>query len=192
MKECTKCKKVKENSDFYKANSFNDGLTYSCKKCMTDYRNENKLKNKEYAKNMRETNPKKVRDILNKSYKNKDPRIKVFQGCRQRAKARGIYFDLEIEDIVIPKECPYLKVPFIVGSKGDYQYTHSIDRIDNSKGYIKENVEIITMKANSMKNNATNEELITFALEIIKRNTDKDIVQAMLKDIEVEDKEPLR
>lgn len=192
MKKCTKCKKVKEFKDFYKAKSFKDGLTYECKICMTKYRNKNKLKNKEYAKNMRENNPQKIRDINVKSYRNKDPRIKVFQGCRQRAKARGIYFDLKLEDIVIPDTCPYLKVPFIIGTKENYQYTHSIDRIDNSKGYVKDNVEIVTMKANSMKNNATNKELITFAFEILKRNIDKDIVRAMLKDIEVEDKEPLR
>lgn len=191
MKKCTKCNKSKEFSEFYNSKSTNDGLTYSCKKCMTEYRHKNKKKNKEYARILRETNPQKVRDTNIKSYRNKDPRIKVFQGCKQRAKARSIYFDLKLEDIVIPDKCPYLKVPFIIGTKDNYQYTHSIDRIDNSKGYVKDNIEIITMKANSMKNNASNEELIQFAFEIINRNIDKDIVRAMLKNIEIENKESL-
>ena len=86
----------------------------------------------------------------------------ILRKCRYRAEQRGLDFNLELEDIVIPKYCPILEVPFQFGSKDDYSYSPSIDRIDNSKGYIKGNIQIISMKANTMKNSATPEELYNF------------------------------
>jgi len=49
-------------------------------------------------------------------------------------------FDLTINDIIIPEKCPLLDVPFVVGEKNNYQFSYSLDRKDNSKGYIKDNI----------------------------------------------------
>ena len=73
-----------------------------------------------------------------------------------------------LKDIIIPKICPILEVPIILGSKGNYEYTPSLDRIDNSKGYIKGNIQVISKKANSMKNSATLEELQKFCTNILR------------------------
>lgn len=43
-----------------------------------------------------------------------------------------------------------------------------IDKIDNSKGYVKGNIQIISMKANAMKNSASLEELHTFCKNILR------------------------
>lgn len=83
-----------------------------------------------------------------------------------RAKAKGIPFDLTVHDLVVPAECPYLKTPFVKGT----MYAMSLDRIVPEKGYVKGNVEIISRKANAMKNNASAEELLEFAYTILERN----------------------
>ena len=82
-----------------------------------------------------------------------------------------------------------INVPFILGEKGNYEYTPSLDRIDPTKGYIKGNVWVITKRANTMKNSATREELLKFANNIYKYFGDNDIVQPIEKSIELQDKE---
>lgn len=44
----------------------------------------------------------------------------------------------------------------------------SIDRINSSKGYTKDNVQLVTMAANQMKNDLTLDELIVMCSNIIK------------------------
>lgn len=69
-----------------------------------------------------------------------------------RAKRRGLECTLTLEDIVLPDLCPVFNVPFIYG---DVDWTYSIDRRDNSKGYTKDNIMIMSNKANRLKNNAS-------------------------------------
>lgn len=83
-----------------------------------------------------------------------------------RAKRRGIPFNITALDLKVPSVCPYLKTPFVHKT----MYSMSLDRIDPKKGYVKGNVEIISRKANAMKSDATNEELLEFAYEILDRN----------------------
>ncbi len=190
-KKCSKCKIIKTLDDFYNHNVSKDGKTHHCKDCMTAYRKNNAEKQRLYMQNLRLMDNEKVKDSKNKSYRKLDPAIKAVTQARNRAKRKSIEFNLEVSKINVPTICPYLKVPFIIGEKGNYEYTYSIDRIDNSKGYLQDNIELITKKANSMKNSATKIELINFAIEVILRNKDNDIVRTMLKNIELEDKKLL-
>lgn len=173
-KRCSSCGIEKILDDFYNSKYGKFGKTNQCKNCMTSYRNANKVRQAEYMRNLRLTDNDKVKETRNKSY-HKDPRRKLFMSAKSRSKRLNIPFNIDIEDIIIPDKCPLLEVPFIQGTKDNYQYSYSLDRIDNSKGYIKGNIQVITNKANSMKNNASVEELKVFCENILK-TIDNDIV----------------
>lgn len=88
----------------------------------------------------------------------------LYRSAKKRALAKGLEFNIELRDIHIPKKCPILKVPLICSTR----YSPSIDRIYPNKGYIKGNIAIISTLANSMKANATPQELLIFARNIKK------------------------
>lgn len=56
---------------------------------------------------------------------------------KKRAKKRGIVFDLEVSDIVIPKLCPILGIELSFGNGRVHDASPSLDRIVPSKGYVK-------------------------------------------------------
>lgn len=97
------------------------------------------------------------------------PQRLIWQRIKASAKARGLEFDLRVEDIVLPEICPYtgLLLKFNEGRPGRDSYT--VDRIDNSKGYIKGNIEVVSYQANAMKQDASIELLLKFAKEVIRR-----------------------
>ena len=97
----------------------------------------------------------------------KSPEYLIWYRAKESSKIRGREFDLEVEDIVIPKKCPYLEIDLEFVNHHSPNY-FSIDRIDSSKGYVKGNIQIISLLANIMKNEATNEQLRTFANNILK------------------------
>lgn len=127
---------------------------------MTKYKDlpeEEKLRRIERAKtwteNLRETN-------LARS---------VFLNVRKRARFIKVDFNLEESDIEIPETCPILDIPIKRGkNRRPEDFSPSVDRIDPSKGYTKGNIQVISNKANAMKNNATPEELRMFAKWVLK------------------------
>lgn len=90
-----------------------------------------------------------------------DPRPFMLNNAKERAKKKGLEFNITVDDIVIPDICPLLKIPIIqaVGIKCASHNSPSIDRIDNSLGYVKGNVIIISWRANRIKADASLAEL---------------------------------
>jgi uncharacterized protein YfkK (UPF0435 family) len=79
--------------------------------------------------------------------------------AKMRAKAKGLPFNLELSDIIIPEVCPVLGIPIRgAADRFDYQ-SASLDRLIPKLGYVKGNVNVISMRANTVKNNSTYEEL---------------------------------
>lgn len=81
----------------------------------------------------------------------------MWLAARNRAIKDGREFNIEVDDIVVPDTCPVLGIPIQFG--GAKWNSPSLDRIDNTKGYVKGNVAVISNRANTIKNNATVEEL---------------------------------
>ena len=95
---------------------------------------------------------------------------KMFRRAKSRAKERGIKFDLEISDVVIPTHCPILglELKMYSGKSGGRPNSPALDRIDNNKGYVKGNVMVMSHLANMMKSSATTEQMIMFANWVIR------------------------
>ena len=109
----------------------------------------------------REKNKRKILETQRNYVKNN--RIKTaLARIKIRAKEHGWEFNLTPEDIIIPDVCPILGIPLEWGNTKNKEYSPSIDRIDSSKGYTKDNIWVISTKANVMKNNATFEEILRF------------------------------
>lgn len=87
----------------------------------------------------------------------------LLRAARQRAKQKGLPFDIEVFDIVIPEFCPILGVLLARGDGRKTGNSATLDRIINDLGYVKGNVWVISNKANVMKSNANNNELKLFA-----------------------------
>lgn len=81
---------------------------------------------------------------------------------KRRALREGKDFSLLLSDMpVVPDCCPILGIPLIVGRKkgAPTWNSPSLDRIRSDMGYITGNVQIISYRANSLKSDATIEEL---------------------------------
>jgi hypothetical protein len=95
------------------------------------------------------------------SYAVRDQRLKMLSGARARARRKGLEYDLTVEDVVIPTHCPILGIPLVPGSGAlgaHHPGSPSIDRLDSSKGYVRGNIEVISHRANVIKNSGTAEE----------------------------------
>ncbi len=82
----------------------------------------------------------------------------LYHSCKSRAKKNGIPFDLDAEYIAKllneSEKCPLLGIPY-----DDGRYTQSLDKIIPELGYIKGNVWAVSYRANSIKNDASIDEL---------------------------------
>ncbi len=173
-KLCNKCRKYasaynkkdrKENPEKYK-------------KILKKYRenNLNRIRERDnyFHKKYREEYPEKYKEKREKYYndniekmKSRDkhrmlerPEYFLFSGARGRAKNRNLEFNITEQNIKKllneTKICPFRKTNFERGSNQKaVDNSMSLDRIDSSKGYIKNNIQIISYRANIIKNDIT-------------------------------------
>ena len=90
---------------------------------------------------------------------------KIYNHLKNSAKKRNINFNLSLADLYkidYPITCPILGMPlhFYKGKIEDDSYSY--DRIDSSKGYELDNIQVISFKANRAKNNLSEEEIKLF------------------------------
>lgn len=86
----------------------------------------------------------------------------LYANARCRAKKRGIVFALMKADVVIPTHCPVLGIKLAMGTGNSFtarDCAPSLDRLDNSQGYVPGNVRVISWRANRLKSDATANEL---------------------------------
>ena len=151
------------------------------KEYYTEYYEKNKEKLKLQRAEWRKNNKERVK-ARGKAYREEakdeiqkwrdDNKDKLyFLSLKSRAKKKGLDFNLDEQDVLGVTLCPVLGFPLVRSVGKPSWNSPSLDRIDNTKGYVKGNVQIMSYLANSMKRDATNEQLIAFAQWILKEKT---------------------
>lgn len=164
MKICTNCKEEKELEEFpdrkYKNGKISkQGNCFECKR----------KKSREVARKIRANSTKRLLERKRDLERRKNnPRKEMWSRAKKRAKLKGIFFNLKIEDIHINKICPILNIPIEPQSGGATDNSPSLDRIDSTKGYTKDNICVISRLANIMKAHATKEQIFLFCDNIKK------------------------
>lgn len=103
-----------------------------------------------------------------REYNRAHPEKKMIVAAKQRAAAVGVPFDITEEDIVIPDVCPILEIPMFHGEGLAHAGSPSLDRITPRNGYVRGNIQVISRKANTCKNDLTDDELVVFCTNILK------------------------
>lgn len=105
---------------------------------------EQRKKQKSYAKNK----PKTMADW---------PKL-TCQRKKSECKRAGIEFSLTPADIIVPELCPIRLVKLVAWDKTNKADSPSLDRLNPKLGYIPSNVRVISVKANTLKNDCDDPE----------------------------------
>jgi hypothetical protein len=98
--------------------------------------------------------------VYQKNWREKDPKNAIIVKSRSNAKARGLEFTITVNDLHWPTYCPVLGIKLAYVGKGERRDDYpSLDRLDNSKGYLPGNVHVISWRANRIKWDCTAKEL---------------------------------
>ena len=81
-----------------------------------------------------------------------------FAGKKANAKRCGWKWELSFGDLEWPTHCPILGIELDYFAEGRQENSPSFDQLDAGKGYIVGNVQIVSWRANRIKNNGTAEE----------------------------------
>lgn len=177
VKTCTICLETKEWSEWYcRASGTPAGKL--CKVCVKaknrkrsmepEIREKRLVSQKIYSNENRE----KLNGYLSDYYATKSGRAKsLIKSAKKRGETMGIDID---EDFVLG--LMESDVCSVTGIKFDYQkpvgtkknpYAPSLDRIDSTKGYYRDNVRLVIWQYNLMKGEITDEQLFNICKEIV-------------------------
>lgn len=167
-KKCSCCKQIKNQEHFYIVNYGNTTrkvLASYCKECSIGSAAN-------YSKNFKKVNGYCKQTYL-RSRTIKDYLAYLLVKSRTRATKKKMQFDIDIDFLLNLWEtqeglCKLTKDPmtYILG-KGIVNNNASLDRIDSTKGYTKDNVVLTTTIANRLKQSLSITELIKICTKII-------------------------
>ena len=157
VKQCNICQEEKELINFSVNKASKDGLQYRCRSCDNKYQTKRRDNNKEATLSYgRKYQAKRRQDF--------EFRLQMLlRASKQRAALKQREHTLTLEDIkeLYPADgkCPVFGITLEFNSAGFRETSPSLDRIDSSKGYTRDNVQVISWKANRLKAYATIEDL---------------------------------
>lgn len=123
-----------------------------------------------YSSGWRQKPNKETASRKNKKWVDMHPKqhwiIRAVSRAKKRAEVTNVPFNITVEDIerVITERCPIFGTEFkFLGNKTSKADSPSLDKVDPVKGYVVGNIEVISMKANVIKQNATSADLFKVA-----------------------------
>lgn len=171
---CRTCQKRKWIGEFVKNANSKDGFRNLCLECN---RTKNLLFYRERlirrghdpvvveARSKKKTKNERIRESLGKAAGHKI--IQMHASARRRAREKGLEFDITLDDLadLYVQECPIFKTKLNWEHRGTgaSHSSPSLDRKIPSLGYVKGNLWIVSHRANTIKSDATPEELIAVA-----------------------------
>jgi hypothetical protein len=156
-KICSQCKEEKLPTEFSLNNAAKDRLQYKCRACDIKYQTHRREDNKDehleysrkYQRNRRLDFEYRLQMLINAS--------------KQRARLNDREHDINVEDIkaIYPVDgcCPIFGLKLEFNGAGFRDSSPSIDRIDSTKGYTQDNIQVISWKANRIKGAASLQDL---------------------------------
>lgn len=168
--DCIGCKRRLPANAFYPSHLTN--RLYRCKDCSRD---ESRLR----ATKKRLSDPEAYRQRANERARRRTARLlhdprnarqRLLYQAKSRALAKGLAFDLTIEDVEIPDVCPLLGIPLIPSrgeGVGPTRNSPSLDRIDPKQDYVRGNVWVVSHFANAIKRDASAEDLIKIGTALL-------------------------
>lgn len=133
-----------------------------CEVCQSEFKDPTYNKNKKYCSLKCQWASPVAKAASRKwaSFRRKNNPVKsLLKGAKRRASKKNLEFNLNENDVHIPEYCPILGIKLSVNKHCVKSNSPSLDRKDNSKGYVKDNVHVISHRANCLKSDATKEEL---------------------------------
>jgi len=160
VRTCKECKIEKSFSEFYEDSESKEGRRLQCKECC-----------KQWQKEWRDQQPKEEISKSHKKWRLNNRGLALLTLARFRAKQKGLEFTITQMDID-PKIkhgcCELTGIRFNL--KGGKTWdSPSIDRIDASKGYTKDNVRVVLYCVNVMANVWGADKIVEIAKAIVKR-----------------------
>lgn len=134
----------------------------ACRQCKNEF--SEKLRNRPEAKQKateyhRERHKRTYSTEKRRETYSKNIEKEMFLRAKKRSEAKGIEFDLSLDDITIPERCPILGIILSRKVDGKKENSPSLDRRDSSKGYTRDNITVISNRANRIKSDASLQEI---------------------------------
>lgn len=163
-KVCPVCGKELPLESYNKGNGMY-GRQSRCRECEHKIQNSpERMARRRELELLKRQNPEYVKhrnlmDKIRRSRNLESLKLCLLRSAKQRASNRGMEFTLTSSDIILPKVCPLLGIELFPSEGKASGNSYTIDRIDSTKGYTPDNVWVISKRANTLKNDATIEEL---------------------------------
>lgn len=154
-KVCTKCKQTKSTDEYYKHSANKNKLQSQCKQCIS-------LTSLQTKRNAYSTIPRYLKQLL--------------RNTKSQAKVNNRKVSITLDDLM-ELYCTQKGLCKLSGiqltrnlPEDNTEYNISIDRIDSSKQYIKDNVQLVANIINRIKTNLPQSQFISLCHLISKNN----------------------